>query len=107
MREHPEQDGNVKNITPQLPQTVHLYIRPDFGSSFSEKTVKNEIEIRYTTSTGWDFVSIDGKTVGYIPTEKLLKEKEQQEKKKHSFLVEDEDDIQPEKKKGFWDNLLG
>ncbi|MDR2206348.1 MAG: hypothetical protein LBE36_09385, partial [Flavobacteriaceae bacterium] len=27
MREHPEQDGNVKNITPQLPQTVHLYIR--------------------------------------------------------------------------------
>ncbi|MDR2206777.1 MAG: hypothetical protein LBE36_11565 [Flavobacteriaceae bacterium] len=105
----PGMDGgafNDSNASPQLPPTVHLYTHPDFGSSFSEKTVKNEIEIRYTTSTGWDFVSIDGKTVGYIPTEELLKEKEEK-KKKYSFLVEDEDDTKPEKKKGFWDNLLG
>ncbi|MDR2205429.1 MAG: hypothetical protein LBE36_04665 [Flavobacteriaceae bacterium] len=95
-----------QNTVPITHPTVHLYTHPDFHSSFSEKTVKNKIEIRYTTSTGWDFVSIDGKTVGYIPTEELLKEKEEK-KKKHSFLVEDEDDTKPEKKKGFWDNLLG
>ncbi|MDR2204878.1 MAG: SH3 domain-containing protein [Flavobacteriaceae bacterium] len=99
--------SRIKSGNNNYPISYIIYTHPDFHSSFSEKTVKNEIEIRYTTSTGWDFVSIDGTTVGYLPTEEALKEKEQQEKKKHSFLVEDEDDTKPEKKKGFWDNLLG
>ncbi|MDR2204875.1 MAG: hypothetical protein LBE36_01780, partial [Flavobacteriaceae bacterium] len=92
--------------------TIRLYIRPEFESSFQELTAKGEIKLRHTTPEGWDFVSVGG-FAGYTPTEKLLKEKETEQeaekerKKKYSFVVEDEDDIQPEKKKGFWDGLFG
>jgi len=87
-----------------LDHTIILHDRPDFGSFSREIIAKKEIEITHTTS-GWDFVKIDGVT-GYLPTEEAIKEQKITEKIKHRFLA-DEQDIQPKKGKGFWGDLFG
>lgn len=43
---------------------------------------------------------------GYLPTEENKEELQKDNEKKFSFLA-DEEDIKPEKEKGFWKNLFG
>ncbi|KMQ67952.1 hypothetical protein ACM39_11505 [Chryseobacterium sp. FH2] len=96
--------SRVKSGNNNHSTTYKLYDRPDFSSFSREVMAKGEAEIAHHSS-GWDFVKIDG-TTGYLPIEEKRQELEKEEKKKFSFLA-DEEDIKPEKKKGFWDNLFG
>ncbi|KQT24179.1 hypothetical protein ASG22_09190 [Chryseobacterium sp. Leaf405] len=84
--------------------SLELYDRPDFSSFSKEILVKEEIEIVHQ-NLGWNFIKVNGIT-GYLPTEEKKEELLKEDKKKFSFLAEEED-IKPEKKKGFWDNLFG
>ena len=97
---HKSRISNNGNKTTSL----FLHDRPNLSSFSREIVAKGEIEIVNQT-VGWDFVKINGVT-GYLATEEAKKEKEETEKKKNSFLA-DEEEIKPEKKKGFWDNLFG
>lgn len=82
-----------------------LYNRPDFQSYAQEVVAKGEIEYLHQVS-GWDFVKVNGIT-GYLATDEAKKEKEETEKKRFSFLAEEEEIKDKNKKKGFWDNLFG
>ncbi|MDR3025140.1 SH3 domain-containing protein [Chryseobacterium sp.] len=84
--------------------TYKLYDRPDFSSFSREVIAKDEIETVHNIE-GWDFVKIDGVT-GYLPTEEAKEQQKTTENRKYTFLAE-EDEIKPEKKKGFGDNLFG
>ncbi|KQT24181.1 hypothetical protein ASG22_09200 [Chryseobacterium sp. Leaf405] len=87
-----------------ISRILKIYDRPDFSSFSKEILAKQEIEIVHQ-NLGWNFIKVNGAS-GYLPTEEKQQESQKDEKKKFSFLA-DEEDIKPEKKKGFWDNLFG
>lgn len=92
--------GNSNNHS----TSFFLYDRPDFSSFSKQVVAKNDIEIVHQ-NLGWNFVKVNDMT-GYLPTEEKKEELQKEEKNKFSFLAEDEG-LKPEKKKGFWNNLLG
>lgn len=93
-----------KDETKKKNKVIMLYDRPDFSSFSKEIAATNDIEIVHQNS-GWDFVKINGMS-GYLSTEEKNEELRKDKEKKLSFLA-DEEDIKPEKKKGFWENLFG
>ena len=102
--EQDSDEGDVAKYSFVVGDILRLYPRADFSSYAQEIVVKGEVEFLGKIS-GWDYVRVNG-MVGYLQTEEVKKEKEETEKKKYSFLAE-EDEAKPEKKKGFWDSLLG
>ena len=88
-------------------ELIILYSRPDLNSFSQEIKPKNPIEYMYTVS-GLDFIKVDG-SVGYLPSAEAKEAYalEQKEKRKRSFLAEDDEEIEPKRKKGFWGDLFG
>ena len=106
----PSQEDLSQSVNLKIKKSLHLHNHPTFESFSREILAKGEVEILHTTN-GWDFVKIDG-TTGYRPTEELIQETKEIEKQKNiqknqrSFLA-DEEDLKPQKEKGFLGGLFG